>query len=99
MPTDVEGQEKKPASKRESYDELVTVKHWDGKKFFTPIENVPMFRVTDKEGVTRMWTWPGMVAHANPSKGSELTVGAETYIVDKVEKGTSAYVSTVKKKP
>ena len=50
------------ASKKESYDEVVSVRYWDGKKFIIPVEGVKAFRY-EKDGASRFGSEPG---HAGP---------------------------------
>ncbi|AMV23780.1 hypothetical protein VT84_05165 [Gemmata sp. SH-PL17] len=98
--TQTPGQEKKNPSKDESYDEKVSVRKWNGKIFIKPVENVPMYRKTDKDGVVKMWTKSQLATDGNPDKGSELTdKDGAVWIVKKISKGAEFHVCTVEKKP
>jgi hypothetical protein len=84
--------------KKESYNLKLNVRYWDGKKFLKPIENVPAFKYEDAKGTIRFWTKAHLVTEGNPSKGSELILGDETWIVTNVEGGREFWVCTVKRK-
>ena len=98
MPDTLPGQEKKSPSKKESYDEVVTVRHWTGKIFLNPVENVLMFRgEIDKKTV--FYTMPKGGNDKSP-KGSEITdKDGEVWIVDKVTADRLYHINYVTKKP
>ena len=100
MPDTLPAQEKKDPSKKESYDETVIVRYWNGKIFINAVENVPMYRKTDKDGVVRMWTKSQVARAGNPDKGSELTdKDGVVWVVKKASQGAEFHVCTVEKKP
>lgn len=96
MPGDVEGQEKDA----ERFPEKATLRAWDksGKAFQKPYDNLPVKKVEDKNGV-RFVAKAIAVNAGQPTVKSEITHGEDTWIVDKVERGTTSHTCHVTKKP
>jgi hypothetical protein len=88
---------KRDTSKKESYDERVTVRQWDGKKFISPVENVPAYK-SNVGGKNVVYTRP-TASNDKATVSSEITFAdGSVYVVQKVEEGRLLYMSYVTKK-
>lgn len=99
MSDEAYGQEKKDPTKPDSFDEVVSVRFWDGAKFIKPVDDVRAFRHTDKGGVLWFWTQQNGTTAGNPGKGSELTdKDGKVYVCEKATKSNGFTICTVKPK-
>ena len=89
--------EKKSPSNPKDYDLKCTVRHWDGKKFLKPIPNQPAMK-GELEGKMVIYTMPQGINVRTP-KGSEITIGDGTYVVERAVEGSAYHTSYVKLKP
>ena len=94
--SDVNADDKDPA-KKENYEAVATVRKWDGKKFLKAIPNQLAFK-GEISGKTVIYTKP-QADNVKTPKGSEITIGTDTYVVEKVTEGDIYHINYVSPKP
>lgn len=89
--------EKKGPSKKENYDEKVTVRPWAGSKFNNPIEDVLALRGEIK-GKQVIYIWFAGRAVKTPKKSEIIDAKGDVWVVDESKEATSYYLNYVTKK-
>lgn len=89
--------EKKDPAKKDNYEANATVKKWDGKKFLKAIPNQLALK-GEISGKMVIYTRPEADNVKTP-KGSEITIGDETFVVEKVTPGDVYHINYVTLKP
>lgn len=97
MPATIDAQEKKSPADKDSYTDKMTVKQWNGAKFFMPVEDVPAFR-TEIKGKPVIYTKPSSDTAKSP-KGSEITdKDGVVWVVTESKPGSGYQLNYVTKK-
>lgn len=93
-------EEKKSPSKKESYDEKVTIKEWAGDKFGDPRDDVPAFR-TEISGKTVIYIAP-KPGIKSPVKSEIIDAKGDVWVVTESKRSSdnfTHYLNYVTKKP
>lgn len=89
MSNQATGQEKKDGAKKESYDEMVSIRPWTGSKFNNPIKDIPAFRGQIKD---KMVFYTQKTTDLDLKKGSEIIdKDGVAYVVDNAKKSAGNF--------